>query len=135
MNTTNASSSNSIDFNSSPNEDTPLLNTNDIKPPKISSSSLSNNDKSQLNTVLSASSSDPLLKVNDNKDTSLPISLQVPQLTVEASEKVKTMGEITWDFILYGPQPSQGKSYLAGSDPFQLSEIEVYRKIIKEKFF
>ncbi len=33
------------------------------------------------------------------------------------------------------PQPSQGKSYLAGSDPFQLSEIEVYRKIIKEKFF
>jgi hypothetical protein len=26
------------------------------------------------------------------------------------------------------PQPSQGKSYLAGSSPFQLSEIEVYEK-------
>jgi hypothetical protein len=26
------------------------------------------------------------------------------------------------------PQPSQGKSYLAGSYPFQLSEIEVYQK-------
>jgi hypothetical protein len=26
------------------------------------------------------------------------------------------------------PQPDQGKSYLAGSNPFQLSEIEVYQK-------
>ena len=26
------------------------------------------------------------------------------------------------------PQPSQGDSYLAGSDKFQLSEIEVYQK-------
>jgi hypothetical protein len=26
------------------------------------------------------------------------------------------------------PQPSQGHSYLAGSHPFQLSEIEVYQK-------
>ena len=26
------------------------------------------------------------------------------------------------------PQPSQGQSYLAGSNPFQLSEIEVYQK-------
>jgi hypothetical protein len=26
------------------------------------------------------------------------------------------------------PQPSQGLSYLAGSNPFQLSEIEVYQK-------
>jgi hypothetical protein len=26
------------------------------------------------------------------------------------------------------PQPGQGHSYLAGSDPFQLSEFEVYRK-------
>ena len=25
------------------------------------------------------------------------------------------------------PQPSQGNSYLAGSHPFQLSEIEVYQ--------
>jgi len=113
MNTSSTSSnttSNSIDFNNSPNEDTPLLNTNDIKGPKTSTSPLSNIDKSQLNMEQSI---DPLLKVNDNKDTSLPISSQVsqqaPQLTVEASEKVKTMGEIAWDFILYGPQPSQGK--------------------------
>jgi hypothetical protein len=26
------------------------------------------------------------------------------------------------------PQPTQGKSYLAGSSPFLLSEIEVYKK-------
>ena len=26
------------------------------------------------------------------------------------------------------PQPDQGQSYLAGSSPFQLSEIEVYEK-------
>ena len=26
------------------------------------------------------------------------------------------------------PQPSQGQSYLAGSSPFLLSEIEVYQK-------
>ena len=26
------------------------------------------------------------------------------------------------------PQPSQGHSYLAGSDEFQLTEIEVYQK-------
>ena len=26
------------------------------------------------------------------------------------------------------PQPSQGPSYLAGTNPFQLSEIEVYQK-------
>ena len=26
------------------------------------------------------------------------------------------------------PQPDQGRSFLAGSNPFQLSEIEVYQK-------
>ena len=44
MNTSSTSSnttSNSIDFNNSPNEDTPLLNTNDIKAPKTSSTPLS----------------------------------------------------------------------------------------------
>jgi hypothetical protein len=33
------------------------------------------------------------------------------------------------------PQPSQGQSYLAGSYHFQLSEIEVYQKGIKEQRF
>jgi hypothetical protein len=31
-------------------------------------------------------------------------------------------------FSYQHPQPNQGHSYLAGSDKFQLSEIEVYKK-------
>ncbi len=56
-----------------------------------------------------------------------------PDLQIRDSAN-RTSNYLNLGHSYHHPQPSQGKSFLAGSDEFKLSEIEVYSKRIKERF-